>query len=346
MSGGNAVFFAADAAYLRLAWVAARSATAEPGRNFDVWLFVPEELAGSLPGLPGLHILPITLPDVLTNAGGPAHMSSFAYARLAAADYWLRDYDRLLYIDSDTRLAGALTPLFGLELDGAVAGMTEDCGRYLGDAAGREGWDNYRRRTGLPLAGPYFNSGVLLLDAARWRAEEFWPRAQAMIHERGAELRFMDQDVLNVLLAGRIAELSPRWNFCSHYMGLGLEELVHPHIQHFLNVLKPWRDPEWAVLYGREDAASFARLFKDTPWPDFVHRGLTSALPWRKRAALRAAKLARHVPEEALAGHVTYFSAMAPRLRRDVRAGFADGASRYVDLTPAEAARWRAELTR
>ncbi len=75
-------------------------------------------------------------------------MSPFAYARLAAAQLWLRDYDRLLYIDSDTRLAGPLAPLFRLELGDAMAAMTEDCGRYLGVAAGREDWDGYRRRTG------------------------------------------------------------------------------------------------------------------------------------------------------------------------------------------------------
>ncbi len=47
MSGGRAVFFAADGAYLKLAWVAARSAAAEPGRDFDVWLLLPEALAAT-----------------------------------------------------------------------------------------------------------------------------------------------------------------------------------------------------------------------------------------------------------------------------------------------------------
>ena len=346
MSGRRAVFFAADRAYLELAWVAARSAAAEPRRDFDVWLLLAKGQATGLGPPPGVLIQEIELPRPFQAAAGPAHMSAFTYARLLAADIWLRDYDQLLYIDSDTRIAGPLAPLFQLDLGHAMAAMAEDCGRYLGDAGGRENWDTYRAATGLPMQGPYFNAGVLLLDAARWRAEGLGGQAEAMVRAHGTALRFMDQDVLNVLLAGRVGELSPRWNFGSHYMGLGLEAVVRPHILHFLNVLKPWRDPEWAALYGREDAVAFARLFRDTPWPGFVHKGLNSALPWRRRAAQRAARAARHVPEAALAGHVANFTGLAPRLWHDVRAGFAGGASGYVDLTPEEAARWRAELAR
>ena len=143
--GSKAVFFAADAAYFELAWVAARRAAAEPGRDFDVWMLVDKAPTGTAPP-PGVFIKEIELPEVFIAVSGPAHMSAFSYARLLAADYWLRDYDRLLYIDSDTRIAGALTPLLELDLGHAMAAMAEDCGRYLGAAGGRENWDEYRAR--------------------------------------------------------------------------------------------------------------------------------------------------------------------------------------------------------
>ena len=275
--GSKAVFFAADAAYFELAWVAARRAAAEPGRDFDVWMLVDKVPTGIAPP-PGVFIKEIELPEVFIAVSGPAHMSAFSYARLLAADYWLRDYDRLLYVDSDTRIAGALTLLLELDLGHAIAAMAEDCGRYLGAAGGRENWDEYRAATGLPLDAPYYNAGVMLLDAARWRKEALGRQAEAMVRARGQALRFMDQDVLNVLLAGRIAELSPRWNFMTHYMGLGLEAAVRPSILHYANVLKPWRDPEWAALYDKADARAFARLFADSPWPGFVHKRLSPAV--------------------------------------------------------------------
>ncbi|WP_155992560.1 glycosyltransferase family 8 protein [Acidocella facilis] len=342
MGERKAVFFAADAAYLPLAWVAARDVAAQPGRDFDVCLLLPEDVAAPPP--PGVRVLRVRLPEVLAHVAGPAHMSPFAYARLAAPALWLSDYDKLLYLDSDIRVSGDLSPLFALEMGEALAAMVEDCGRYLGAAGGREDWDEYRTRTGLRLDAPYFNSGVILMNAARWRAEALWAQAASFIAARGAQLRFMDQDALNVL-GGRILELSPRWNFCTHYMGLGLEGVVVPRVRHYLNVLKPWRDPEWAILYGKADVKVFGAAFARSPWPGFVHQGLVSALPWRKRAALAAAKAARHVPEAALAGHMENFIGLAPRLWRDVRAGFAEGAKSYVDLSSEEAAAWKAALT-
>ncbi|MGE4482910.1 glycosyltransferase family 8 protein [Acidocella sp.] len=343
MTASKAVFFTADNTYLPLAWTAARTVASEAERDFDVWLLVPEDLARTTPP-PGARLLPINLPGTLLTAGGPSHMSAFAYARLAAPTLWLRDYERLLYIDSDTRIIGPLAPLFRLEMGETLAAMVEDCGRYLGAAAGREDWNDYRRQIGLPIEGPYFNSGVILMNASLWRRELLWERASAFIARHGSVLRFMDQDALNVLAAKRVLELSPRWNFCTHYMGLGLEETINPHILHYLNVLKPWRDPEWATLYGQADMRAFAELFKDTPWPDFMHPSLCSMLPWRRRAALRAARKARHVPEAALVGHIANFSGMAPRLWRDVRAGFADGAARYADLSAQDARAWRAAM--
>ncbi|MDE8344757.1 MAG: glycosyltransferase family 8 protein [Acidocella sp.] len=342
----NAVFFASDAAYLPLAWVAARAASAEPGRNFDVVLLAEHEAARTLIAPPGVIMRHVALPANLAALAGPAHMSAFTYARLAAADVWLSDYDRLLYIDSDTRITGPLSPLFTLDLHGALIAGAEDCGRYLGTAAGREDWDEYRAATGLPRDRPYYNSGVMLMDAAQWRAEGTWQAAQDFIADRPNALRFMDQDVLNVLAAGRIAELSPRWNFMTHYMALGLEPVIAPHILHYANVLKPWRDPEWATLYGDADSRAFAALFAGTPWPHLVPSGLYRTGFWRMRAARRAALRARHVPPGAIAGHVANFTAMAARLKCDVRAGIKDGLDRYIDVTDAEKAAWHAALTR
>lgn len=341
----NAVFFAADAAYLRLAWVAARAAAAEPDRNFDVVLLLARDACAGIPPPPGVIMRHIDLPETLSALAGPAHMSAFTYVRLAAADLWLQRYDRLLYIDSDTRITGPLSPLFTLDMRGAIIAGVEDCGRYLGAAAGREDWDAYRIATGLLLDRPYYNFGVMLMDAARWRAEGNWAAAQKFIGQRPGALRFMDQDVLNVIAAGRIAELSPRWNFMTHYMALGLEAVIAPHILHYANVLKPWRDPEWKTLYGDADIRAFASLFLDSPWPHLVPKGLYKGPFWRRGAARRAALQARHVPAAAVAGHVANFTAMAPALHREVRAGFAGGVGRYVDLSAREKDSWRAALT-
>ncbi len=341
----NAVVFATDATYLPIAWTAAKTAAAQPGRNFDVLLLVATGLGRGVPPPPGCVMREVELPESLRGLPGPKHMSLFTYARLAVAELWAPGYRRLLYIDSDTRIAGPLAPLFRVDLRGAAIAMAEDCGRYLGDNAGRHDWDNYRASLGLDLAATYHNAGVLLIDTARWREAQYWRRLQEFIAAREGRLMFMDQDALNAVCAGAIAELSPRWNFQTHYFALGLEQTVRPAILHYANVLKPWRDPEWAALYGRSDAQAFAALLAESPWLGLMQAGLTRPGRWRSWAARRAAKRARHVTDAEIRRHVANFTAMAPRLRLDVAAGLAAAAPRCADLSPDEAASWQAALS-
>lgn len=328
----NAVVFATDATYLPIAWTAAKAAAAQPGRNFDVLLFTAPGLTHGIPPPPGCTMREVELPAALRGLPAPKHMSLFTYARLAIADIWAPGYDRQLYIDSDTRITGSLAPLFGLDLRGATLGMVEDCGCFLRDATARKHWDDYRHRLGLNPGAPYYNAGVMLIDTAMWRAEDCWRRLREFIGARAGELIFMDQDALNVICAGRMAQLSPRWNFQTHYLGLGLEEAVQPRILHYADILKPWRDPEWAKLHGDVDARAFAALLADSPWPGLMPIGW-----WGRWQARR-----RRITGAEIKSHLRYFRAIAPRLRQEIPMGFAATALRCVDLGPDEILAWQA----
>ena len=340
----NAVVFATDATYLPIAWTAAKTAAAQPGRNFDVLLLTAPGLTRRVPPPPGCQMREVELPAALRGLPHPAHMSPFANVRLAIADIWARGYERLLYLDSDTRITGPLAPLFGLDLQGNTIAMVQDCGRYLRDAAAKPDWDKYRASLGSDPTAPYYNAGVLLIDTARWHTQNCWQRLQDFITAREGNLIFMDQDALNVVCAGRIAELSPRWNFQTHYFGLGLEAVVQPRILHYLNILKPWRDPEWAEMYGGEAPRAFAGLLADSPWPRLMHPGLTRAGRWRRWGALRAARHTRRVPDEAVKRYLCHFTAIAERLRREIPVGLA-AAPRCVDLSPDESRAWQAAIS-
>jgi lipopolysaccharide biosynthesis glycosyltransferase len=343
----DAVFFAADKNYLPNAWVAAKAAAAEPGRRFDVLLLVetgvlPEGLAAP----PGCRLLEIELPEAARGWPSPAHMSPFAYARLAAPDLWLNGYRRALYLDSDITIAGPLAPLLSLDLGDATLAMAEDCGRYLRDDAAQRDWRDYRQALAQDPDEVYFNSGVVLIDLQRWRDQRCWERAYAFIERHARQLRFMDQDALNFVCAGRIKEISPRWNFQTHYLGLGLEREIAPRIIHYVDILKPWRDPEWRVHYDTAHAAVWAKLFANSPWPSYVHPDLYRAPSlfwpaWRlRRAAAAAAK--RHLPAAAIAFHLKRLRTLAPQLMARVRVGMADRVARgcYADLTADDALRW------
>jgi lipopolysaccharide biosynthesis glycosyltransferase len=322
----NIVFFCADSAYLPIAWTAARTAAAEPGRDFDVLILtdVPHP-----PPPPGCRITQMELPAALAAWPRPPHAAAIAYLRLAAAEL-LTEYDRAVYIDSDVSIHGPLAPLFTLDLGSAMLAMAEDCGRYLRDPAEQLAWNNRRALMGMDPASPYYNSGIIVMHLPKLRAARFWQQAQDYVAAHGDELVFMDQDVLNVRAAGQIAELSPRWNFTTHYFGLGLEPELQPVIRHYADVLKPWRDPEWQTLYGMAAPRHFARLFRNSPWPNYMPRGLYAKLcvPGQAKAALRHAQQARRLAPEYLAGHLEKYL----RIRADLRISVREGLQGFIGL--------------
>lgn len=59
---------------------------------------------------------------------------------------------------------------------------------------------------------PGFNSGILLIDLDRWRADGLGEHALALSCAHANELKFADQDALNVVLAGRWHRLDLDWN--------------------------------------------------------------------------------------------------------------------------------------
>jgi len=348
----DVVFFATDATYLPTAWVAARQAASEPGRQFDVVLLVEKGLAaGRLAPPDGCQMLEIALPAEVAGWPSADHMSRFAYARLAAPDCWLQGYRRALYLDSDIAIMGPLAPLLALEMGDAIVAMAEDCGHYLRGDDEQAAWRGYSAGLGQDPQARYFNSGVILFDLRRWQAQRCWPRAVDYVTRHRDALRFMDQDALNCVTAGQVREISPRWNFQTHYFGLAQEGVIAPRIVHYLDILKPWRDPEWRQLYDAGHGLRFARLFAQSPWPDYVHPALYRASSllwpgWRLARVAMAGAAGRKVSAGAITHHVRRFRAMAAPLDARIRRGFAESLSRgcYGDLAPAEADRWRRAL--
>ena len=317
----NVVFLASDARYLPLAWRLARDAAAEPARNFDVVLLVLRGGGAALPPAPpGCAVAGVALPRWVRRWPVPAHMSIANYTRLFAADAWLAPWQRALYLDSDILLAGPLAPLFDLDLGGALAALSEDCGYCRRDAAGEAARAAMLRAIWLDPGHTYFNAGVILFDVALWRAADV-TRQLARFKDVQAPLSgSVDQDFVNFIVRDRAVELSPRWNFQTHYLGLGLEDLMAPRVFHYLDILKPWRDPEWAQVYDPAHAAAFAARLQ----------GQGDAAALRKRAH----------PDAVFAGHAARVLYERPAVRDRVVRRVAAALPRYADLTPDEKTAW------
>lgn len=202
---------------------------------------------------------------------------------------------RLLYIDCDTIICGALTDIAQMPLNGGLLAMAYDAyGRMLTDAADV----------------PYYNAGVLLIDCNRWRREGWRSRIENFITDNTQHLAHPDQDVLNVVCKDEITPLPIRYNFQVihreypeelyfrylapnwYYSAQEIREArENPCILHMIRSLgtNPWYSdgsshPDY-VIYERYKKMSFWK--ESSPQslsPGFVircERGLKKALPMR-----------------------------------------------------------------
>lgn len=151
-----------------------------------------------------------------------------AYARLALGTMLPEHVSRCIYLDCDLVVQRDIADLWDTDLHSFVLGAVDN-----------GLWDDpraYQRRLGLAHPS-YFNSGVLLVDVDRWRAERVGTRALEFAQKAGDLLILHDQDALNGALDGAWQPLDEGWNLW----------VVHPSLHwdsdavfHFMGCPKPW----------------------------------------------------------------------------------------------------------
>lgn len=213
-------------------------------------------------------------------------ISNVMWYRLALPEL-LPGTDRLLYLDCDTLVLGALAPLWEIELGGAAIGaVTNVFPPYLVHRPDDLG---IRRHE-------YFNSGVLLMDLAVWRAQKLGERILQSARAEPGRLVFPDQDALNAELHASWYPLHPRWN-CQNgifYFGTAEDLLgavpaadarARPMIIHFegRDLAKPWH-----YLSTHPYRQAYFDHRAQTPWPVVELEGRTFANLLRRRLPARA----------------------------------------------------------
>lgn len=179
-------------------------------------------------------------------------ISPAAYLKLLAPGLLPPDAERAIMLDADLIVRSDPGPLWSSEMADRLLLAVQDYGcPYVSDSFGIRRY----RELGLAADTPYFNSGVMLLDLARWRDEEIERRSLQYLEAYADELRCHDQEALNVVAAGRWGALDPRWNQMPHiHSAERLPPSPHrerllaqraaivrdPHIIHYAARQKPW----------------------------------------------------------------------------------------------------------
>lgn len=190
-----------------------------------------------------------------------AHYSIDNYTRLWMAEFFPASVGKILYLDSDMIVTGDIGGLWHAELGDAVLGAVTIPGSTRCAVFG------------IPEAYGYFNSGVLLVDLAKWRREDIFARLIDYLGAHSDKIVDADQDVLNACLYDRRAALPYIYNAISpfffdyHPMGMSDDEIAAvqaaARIIHFNGASKPW-----SYLCRHPRRSDYWRYHELTEWRD------------------------------------------------------------------------------
>lgn len=297
------VALCSDSAYLQPMAVAVRSVveSAREARRLHFWILTKDGGSAAL--------TPVT--SIITQAGaectllsasqiGPwlagaptrGHISVAAYYRLFLPELLPEHVTRIVYLDSDVVVRRPIEDLWAVDLDGhpLAAVMKPRAMEY--------------RDVGLRAETDYFNSGVLVMDPAQWRARRVCESALDYALSHRSCRHGHDQPALNHVFAGRWQRLDPRWNqqfkFFVHtagYLRMNRAELRRlrrePYIIHYTTSSKPWdalNTHPWRHCYFEVlDRTPFAGWRPPAaPWSKRLGRALALPVPhWLYPAVLR-----------------------------------------------------------
>lgn len=220
MSNKNCIFYATDANYLKHTIVSILSL-----KKFyygKIYVFsdfsynkINSEFKKKLQNVKFIKIPKKKTKSIIAN-----YKSQFF--RYLAPSY-LKNYEKILYIDSDTIIINNIYPIFNIKLKKTIAAVKEPfkpSGRNL-----------YIKN----LYNNRFNCGVLLIDPKKFIKNKIEKKLLDLNKKLNTKL-YADQALFNVVIKDQILEISKKWNFLDKHK---ISKTLKPVIFHFNNH-KPW----------------------------------------------------------------------------------------------------------
>jgi UDP-glucose:(glucosyl)LPS alpha-1,3-glucosyltransferase len=144
--------------------------------------------------------------------------------------------DKVLYLDADILCMGKIQDLLSVEMKNCIAAVVHD---------------ELETTVKTQVAAlhlqhhEYFNAGVMYIDVNNWVANDIQNKALIILSTQ--ELRFADQDALNVVLNGHTKFIDEKWNYRYHLVDFLSKGGTHLNVtepfvfMHFTGPVKPWQ---------------------------------------------------------------------------------------------------------
>ncbi len=172
---------------------------------FDVYLLhssIPDNAVDGTRKILGssgeLHMVKATdigLSDAPTTSRYPAEI----YYRIFAARYLPEYIDRILYLDPDIIVNGSIKELYDINMDNYFFAAASHAGAFMRKVN--------ELRLDMDEDAPYINSGFMLMNLKRLRAEQNFDDVFEFIEKRKIFLILPDQDIISSLYGSKILAL-------------------------------------------------------------------------------------------------------------------------------------------
>ncbi|RZM15867.1 glycosyl transferase 8 family protein [Lactobacillus delbrueckii] len=143
------------------------------------------------------------------------------------------EYDKVVYIDSDTVLNDDIAKLYDHDLGNNLLGACTDTSIQFVEKILR-----YIKEVLALDPKEYINSGMLVMNAKAFREENFVDKFFSLLGRYHFDCIAPDQDYLNEICSGRIKYLDGRWDAMPNENTAALE---NPGLIHYNLFSKPWR---------------------------------------------------------------------------------------------------------
>ncbi|MBC7914865.1 MAG: glycosyltransferase family 8 protein, partial [Pyrinomonadaceae bacterium] len=178
------------------------------------------------------------------------------YYRIFAPYALPKEAKRVIYLDVDMIVLEDISKLWYTDMGEYLFAAVQDLQLTVSCSWG--GIPNYKE-LGIPADTKYFNSGVMVINIEKWRAENVTSRVIKFMHENIKFVNYADQYGLNGVLYNQWFPLDPNWNWFVHF------ENKSPYLIHFLDVkpiFKSYRSkPEFKDV--------FYHYLKLTAWKEY-----------------------------------------------------------------------------
>lgn len=178
------------------------------------------------------------------------YYSKTTYFRLFIAEMF-PEYDKAVYIDSDTIVLGDLARLYAFDLADKYVGA---CNEQV--MAQEDVYGTYAEKVVGVERDKFFNAGILLINCEQFRQNHVLDQFVELLHMYNFVVT-QDEDYLNVICQNHVLWLPPEWNVPVFGTLQCREEDIC--ILHYIMVSKPWhyrdcRMQEYFWRYAKKTA--------------------------------------------------------------------------------------------